>query len=96
MSSEKIRRGELRRRLPEARGRRPEVGDRPFYIDDTPAIAVSTLRTRARRLKRQQEGLSMIIVDYLQLMRPSVGQRTDNRVQEISNITQGLKAIARS
>ncbi len=96
VSSEKIRRGELTgddfQKLVIAAQR---LETAPFYIDDTPAITVSTLRTRARRLKRQQEGLSMIIVDYLQLMRPAVGQRTDNRVQEISNITQGLKAIAK-
>ncbi|GHD49720.1 replicative DNA helicase [Thalassobaculum fulvum] len=66
----------------------------PIYIDDTPAIPVSTLRTRARRLKRQH-GLAMIVVDYLQLMRPSPGMRIDNRVQEISMISQGLKAIAK-
>ena len=65
-----------------------------LFIDDTPAIPVSTLRTRARRLLRQHD-LSLIIVDYLQLMRPSAGQRTDNRVQEVSVITQGLKAIAK-
>ncbi|MFQ6017583.1 MAG: replicative DNA helicase [Kiloniellaceae bacterium] len=64
----------------------------PLFIDDTPALAVPMLRTRARRLKRQQ-GLSLIVVDYLQLMR---GQsRSENRVQEISEITRGLKAVAK-
>lgn len=66
----------------------------PLFIDDTPALPISTMRTRARRLKRQH-GLSLIVVDYLQLMRPGVGTRPDNRVQEISAISQGLKAIAK-
>src|SRR5207253_10420922 len=67
----------------------------PLYIDDTPALSVAALRTRARRLKRQQ-GLGLIVVDYLQLMRPSSQNRVmENRVQEISDITRGLKAIAK-
>ncbi len=65
-----------------------------LYIDDTPAITVPALRTRARRLKRQ-EGLSLIVVDYLQLMRPANNSRSDGRVQEVSEITRGLKAIAK-
>jgi replicative DNA helicase len=66
-----------------------------LFIDDTPALTVSALRTRARRLKRQQ-GLGLIVVDYLQLLRPSVQVRTlENRVQEISDITRGLKALAK-
>ena len=64
----------------------------PIFIDDTPALSVSALRTRARRLKRN-EGLGLIIVDYLQLMEGS--SRTDNRVQEISEITRGLKTLAK-
>jgi replicative DNA helicase len=55
---------------------------------------VAALRTRARRLKRRQ-GLGMIVVDYLQLMRSPAGMRTENRVQEVSEITRGLKAIAK-
>jgi replicative DNA helicase len=66
----------------------------PLYIDDTPAISVGQLRTRARRLKRTKN-LSMIIVDYLQLMRPTAGRAPENRVQEISDISRGLKAIAK-
>ena len=67
----------------------------PFFIDDTPALSVAALRTRARRLKRQHN-LSMIVVDYLQLARPTPGQRgPENRVQEISEITRGLKALAK-
>lgn len=65
----------------------------PLYIDDTPALTVSALRTRARRLKRQK-GLGMIVVDYLQLLSGS-SSRQDNRVQEISEITRGLKTLAK-
>ncbi len=70
-----------------------EFKNLPIQIDDTPAITISALRTRARRLKRQI-GLKMIIVDYLQLLRSSKA-KTENRVQEVSEITQGLKAIAK-
>src|SRR6185437_1641776 len=65
----------------------------PLFIDDTPALTIAGLRTRARRLMRQQ-GLGMIIVDYLQLLRGS-GDSVENRVQEISEITRGLKALAK-
>lgn len=64
----------------------------PLYLDDTPAITINALRTKARRLKKQN-GLKMIIIDYLQLLKTS--SKTENRVQEISEITQGLKAIAK-
>ncbi len=57
-------------------------------------ITLSALRTRCRRLKRTK-GLALIVVDYLQLMRPAAGTRPENRVLEISQITQGLKAIAK-
>ncbi|MBE9555039.1 MAG: replicative DNA helicase [Proteobacteria bacterium] len=65
-----------------------------LFIDDTPAITVSTMRTRARRLKRQQ-GLDMIVVDYLQLLQGTPGRRAENRVQEVSEITRGLKQLAK-
>ena len=65
----------------------------PLYIDDTPALPISALAARARRLKRTH-GLDAIFVDYLQLVRPA-SSRSDGRVQEISEITQGLKAIAK-
>jgi replicative DNA helicase len=96
-SSDKIRRGEVRRedfdKFVMASQRLAGV---PLYIDDTPALSVSALRTRARRLKRQQ-GLGLIVIDYLQLMRPSAGgsRAIENRVQEVSDITRGLKAIAK-
>jgi len=63
-----------------------------LFIDDTPAISISAIRARARRIKRQHN-LGVLYVDYLQLIRGST--RTDNRVQEISEITQGLKALAK-
>jgi replicative DNA helicase len=93
--SEKIRRGELGDedfdRVVQASF---ELASIPLFIDDTPAITVSRLRTRARRLKRQH-GLSLIVVDYLQLMQGAPGARSDGRVQEVSEITRGLKAIAK-
>ena len=66
----------------------------PLFIDDTPALSIPALRTRARRLKRQH-GLSLIVVDYLQLMQGPPGMRNENRVQEVSEITRGLKAVAK-
>jgi len=71
-----------------------ELNELPLVIDDTPAVTVSTIRTRSRRLARQK-GLGMIVIDYLQLIAPSRGERTENRVQEISAITRGLKALAK-
>lgn len=70
------------------------LATRPLFIDDTPALSVAALRTRARRLMRRH-GLSMIVVDYLQLLRPVTTAGQGNRVQEISEITQSLKAIAK-
>ena len=93
--SDSIRRGEIREeefdRLFEASRTLHKL---PLFIDDTPALTIPALRTRARRLKRQQ-GLSLIIVDYLQLMQSAQRGRSDNRVQEVSEITRGLKAIAK-
>ncbi len=66
----------------------------PFFIDDTPALSISALRTRARRLKRKNN-LSLIMVDYLQLLRGVSKMSESSRVQEVSEITQGLKAIAK-
>ena len=66
----------------------------PIYIDDTPALTVSALRTRARRLKRQHN-LGLIVVDYLQLISGSAGSKSDGRVQEVSEITRGLKTLAK-
>ena len=66
----------------------------PLYIDETPAITIATLSNRARRIKRLF-GLSLIVVDYIQLMRSNSNKNDNNRVQEISEITQGLKALAK-
>ena len=71
-----------------------ELHQTPVFIDDTPALTVSALRTRARRLKRQHN-LSLIIVDYLQLINSTPGSRNDGRVQEVSEITRGLKTLAK-
>jgi replicative DNA helicase len=66
-----------------------------LFIDDSPALSISGVRSRARRLMRRQE-LGLVVVDYLQLLRPSVQVRTlENRVQEISDITRGLKTLAK-
>ncbi|MGE5505576.1 MAG: replicative DNA helicase [Actinomycetota bacterium] len=65
----------------------------PLFIDDTPALSISAVRTRSRRLQRQH-GLGLIVLDYLQLLRGS-GATSENRVQEISEITRGLKALAK-
>ena len=69
------------------------ISELPLYIDETPAISIAAMSNRARRIKRIY-GLDMIIVDYIQLMRGSLNYK-DGRVQEVSEITQGLKAIAK-
>ena len=69
------------------------ISELPLYIDETPAISIAAMSNRARRVKRLF-GLDMIIVDYIQLMRGTTFNK-DGRVQEISQITQGLKAIAK-
>jgi replicative DNA helicase len=69
-----------------------DLSDMPFYIDDTPALSISAVRARARKLKRKNN-LGIIFVDYLQLLRGT--NKSDNRVLEISEITQGLKALAK-
>ncbi|MCE2991802.1 MAG: replicative DNA helicase [Candidatus Jidaibacter sp.] len=71
-----------------------KLAEMPIFIDDTPSISISALRTRARRLKRQHN-LGAIVVDYLQLIRGSSKMSETNRLQEIAEISQGLKAIAK-
>ncbi|MGP1354702.1 MAG: replicative DNA helicase [Parasphingopyxis sp.] len=94
ISSEKLRKGQISqeefRNLARAAA---ELESLPFYIDDTPGLTIAALRTRARRLKRQR-GISMIVVDYLQLLQGSA-RTGDNRVQEISEISRGLKTLAK-
>ncbi|WP_417599052.1 replicative DNA helicase [Pararhodobacter oceanensis] len=90
--SEQIRRGDMTeqefRRFVEAA---KSLEACPLYIDDTPALPISQVAARARRLKRTH-GLDVLMVDYLQLLR---GSSKESRVQEVSEITQGLKAIAK-
>ncbi|MCC6006280.1 MAG: replicative DNA helicase [Rhodobacteraceae bacterium] len=93
VSSEQIRRGdmteaEFRRFIDAAKA----LESCPLFIDDTPALPISQVAARARRLKRTH-GLDVLFVDYLQLLRGA--SRAENRVNEISEITQGLKAIAK-
>ena len=96
IKSDDIRRGkvtesEINRYIETSRN----IYNLPLYIDETPAITISTLSNRARRIKRLF-GLSLVVVDYIQLMRaPNSNNRNDNRVQEVSEITQGLKALAK-
>jgi len=93
--SEKIRRGEMNNddfdRIVRAS---QELSSLPLYIDDTPALTINQIRTRARRLKRTH-GLHLIVVDYLQLLQASSTRRNDGRVQEVSEISRGLKTLAK-
>ena len=94
IKSDDIRRGkvteeEINRYIETSRN----IYNLPLYIDETPAITIATLSNRARRIKRLF-GLSLVVVDYIQLMRSSLG-KNEGRVQEISEITQGLKALAK-
>ncbi len=94
--SDKIRRGDLTgedfQRFSDVA---KELATLPLFIDDTPALSISALRTRCRRLKRQHD-LGFIVVDYLQLLTGSKGGAgSENRVQEISEITRSLKALAK-
>jgi replicative DNA helicase len=92
--SEQIRRGDMTeeefRRFVEAA---KSLESCPLYIDDTPALPISQVAARARRLKRTH-GLDVLMVDYLQLLK-GTSKGESNRVQEVSEITQGLKAIAK-
>ena len=67
----------------------------PLCIDDTPGMSVPMIRTRARRLARKYGGIALIVIDYLQLMTSPGGRKNDNRVQELSEITRGLKMLAK-
>ena len=95
ISSENLRTGRISKQefqqLARASG---ELSGLPLYIDDTPGLTIAALRTRARRLKRQKN-VGMIVVDYLQLLQGSGKGSNDNRVQEISEISRGLKQLAK-
>jgi replicative DNA helicase len=95
ISGDKIRKGQIRsedfRKFAEASNL---LSSLPLYIDDTPALTIAHVRARARRLKRQH-GLGMIVIDYLQLIGGSSRRSEENRVQEISEISRGLKTLAK-
>src|SRR3982751_2861295 len=95
ISSENLRMGKISqqefRQLARAAA---ELQNLPLYIDDTPGLTIAALRARARRLKRQK-GIGMVIIDYLQLLQGTGKNSNDNRVQEISEISRGLKQLAK-
>jgi replicative DNA helicase len=95
ISSENLRMGKISkqefRQLARAAA---ELESLPFYIDDTPGLTIAALRARARRLKRQK-GIGMVIVDYLQLLQGTGRNSNENRVNEISEISRGLKTLAK-
>ncbi len=92
--SDLIRKGEIKAsEFGEIRDGAAEIGEAPLYIDATGGISIGKLAARARRLKRTV-GLDLIVVDYLQLVTGGEG-RVENRVQEVSQITQGLKSLAK-
>ncbi len=93
VSSDRIRRGAISAKefaLLESKAK--ELQEIPLFIDDTASLTMAGLRTRARRLNRQEK-IGMIVIDYLQLL--SAGRGYENRVQELTEITRGLKALAK-
>ncbi|MFZ5668542.1 MAG: replicative DNA helicase [Pseudomonadota bacterium] len=95
VSSDRLRKGEIdASEFGRVRDAAIEIQESPFFIDDTGGLAIGKMAARARRLKRQH-GLDLIIVDYLQLLTTGDSSRSDNRVQEVSAITQALKALAK-
>jgi replicative DNA helicase len=95
VSSDRIRKGEIdASEFGRVRDAAIEIQEAPLHIDDTGGLSLAKLVARARRLKRQH-GLDLIVVDYLQLVTTTGGGNNQNRVQEVSMITQGLKALAK-
>jgi replicative DNA helicase len=95
ISSENLRMGRISQQEFRSLARAAaELQSLPLYIDDTPGLTIAALRARARRLKRQK-GIGMVIVDYLQLLQGTGKNSNDNRVQEISEISRGLKQLAK-
>src|SRR3982751_4694659 len=96
VTAEQIRTGNLQRQEFANFARAADrLNSLPLYVDDTPGLTIAALRARARRLKRQK-GIGMVIVDYLQLLQGTgKGSAGDNRVQEISEISRGLKQLAK-
>ena len=94
ISSESLRTGRISREDFQALSFASQrLADLPLYIDDTPALTIAALRARARRLKRKHN-IGLIVVDYLQLLQ-GTGRASDNRVNEISEISRGLKTLAK-
>ncbi|MDZ7588623.1 MAG: replicative DNA helicase [Parasphingorhabdus sp.] len=94
ISSEKLRMGKIsREEMHKLALASRELQDLPLFIDDTPALTIAALRTRARRLKRRHD-IGLVVVDYLQLLQ-GTGRANDNRVNEISEISRGLKTLAK-
>ncbi|MBN9598669.1 MAG: replicative DNA helicase [Afipia sp.] len=94
ISSSSIRRGGISENdFDKIRDHAIEMQHLPFHVDDTGGLSIAQLMARARRLKRQK-GLDLLIIDYIQLLSGS-GKRSDNRVQEITEITTSLKALAK-
>jgi replicative DNA helicase len=95
VSSDRLRKGEIdQHEFARVRDAAFEIQECPLYIDATGGLSIAKLSARARRLKRMH-GLDLIVVDYLQLVTGSDLKSNDNRVQEVSQITQGLKALAK-
>src|SRR5512140_3746957 len=72
-----------------------KLAEAPLFIDDTPGISLSEMRAKARRLQHQQGRLDLLVIDYLQLMSAGGSKRQENRTQEVSAISRGLKMIAK-
>ena len=95
VSSDRLRKGEIDANdFARVREGAIEIQESPLYIDDTGGLSLAKLVARARRLKRQA-GLDLVVVDYLQLVTASEGKQAQGRVQEVSEITMGLKALAK-
>ena len=95
LDSEQIRRGKLNSRdFDSLVNASNAISSAPFFIDDTPSLSISQVSSRARRLKRTS-GLGLLVIDYIQLLSPELGKKPENRTQEISNISRGLKSIAK-
>lgn len=93
--SDRIRKGDINAaEFGRIRDAAAEIRDAPLFIDDSGGLSIAKLAARARRLKRTS-GLDLIVVDYLQLVTAADTNRQDNRVQEVTQITQGLKALAK-
>ena len=94
ISSENLRKGKISREDFQSLSRASQdLAELPLYIDDTPALTIASLRARARRLKRRHD-IGLVVVDYLQLLQ-GTGRANDNRVNEISEISRGLKTLAK-